>query len=81
VKPKSREFYLKSISIGTIVAFKNSDKLFSGKVIEIKNDKLTVQTKNCSVYYINVNDVAWVKNGTNWPVGIYNALKITRERK
>nr|DAV41955.1 MAG TPA: Protein of unknown function (DUF2642) [Caudoviricetes sp.] len=81
MKPKSREFYLKSISIGTIVAFKNSDKLFSGKVIEIKNDKLTVQTKNCSVYYINVNDVAWVKNGTNWPVGIYNALKITRERK
>ena len=78
MKPKSREFYLKSISIGTIVAFKNSDKLFSGKVIEIKNDKLTVQTKNCSVYYINV---AWVKNGTNWPVGIYNALKITRERK
>ena len=58
MKPKSREFYLKSISIGTIVAFKNSDKLFSGKVIEIKNDKLTVQTKNCSVYYINVNDVA-----------------------
>lgn len=81
MKPKSREFYLKSISIGTIVAFKNSDKLFSGKVIEIKNDKLTVQTKNCSVYYINVNDVTWVKNGTNWPVGIYNALKITRERK
>lgn len=81
MKPKSREFYLKSISIGTIVAFKNSDKLFSGKVIEIKNDKLTVQTKNCSVYYINVNDVVWVKNGTNWPVGIYNALKITRERK
>ena len=81
MKPKSREFYLKSISIGTIVAFKNSDKLFSGKVIEIKNDKLTVQTKNCSVYYVNVNDIAWVKNGTNWPVGIYNALKIIRERK
>lgn len=81
MKPKNRDFYLKSISVGTIVAFKNGDKLFSGKVIDINNSKVTVQTKNCSIYYINLNEIAWVKNGTNWPVGIYNALKISKERK
>ena len=81
MKPKNRDFYLKSISVGNIVAFKNCDKMFSGKVIAIEKAKLTIQTKNGSIYYINVNDVAWVKNGSNWPVGIYNALKLSKEKE
>ena len=74
---KSREFFLSNIAEGNIVAFRVDEKMYSGKIMSIENEQITVQTKNGSVYFIAKSDVVWVKNGTFWPKGIYNALKLS----
>ena len=78
---KDKNWYLSRISIGNIIAFKLNDNIFSGKVIEVNDNDLVIKTKNSSVYYIKKGDVVWVKNGTKWPVGIYNALKHSIKNK
>ena len=75
-----REQFINNISVGNIVAFRINSCMYSAKVIEVRdtNKPLVVQTKNGSILYIDRQDVAWVKNGTHWPTGIYNALKYTK---
>lgn len=77
---KSRETYIENLSIGNIVAFKSKEMMFSGKVVDI-SDKVTIQTLNNSVFYVDKQDIVWVKLGTNWPTGIYNALRYSRSKK
>lgn len=76
---KSREQYIKNIVPGNIVAFKNGTGMYSGKVEAVEGTTYTIRTKNCSVYYIEAEDIVWVKNGTHWPIGIFNALKARKE--
>lgn len=83
---KTREEYLSTLSVGNIVAFKEQDNMFSGKVENIEYDEsfghiITVKTKNGSVYYPHLSEIIWIKNGSHWPKGIYNALKATKNRK
>ena len=75
-----REQFINNISVGNIVAFRSNSCMYSAKVIEVRdaNKPLVVQTKNGSILYVDRQDVAWVKNGTHWPTGIYNALKYTK---
>lgn len=77
MEEKTRDRYISSIQQGNIVAFKHENQMFSGKVIEVKDDSVVVRTKNASVYYIQKDDITWVKNGSKWPSGIYNALKFS----
>ena len=72
----TREFYLSTIEPGTIVAFKVLDHMLSGKVASSDEETYTVITKNGSVYYPKKEEITWVKNGSRWPRGIYNALKL-----
>ena len=76
----TREQFINNISVGNIVAFRSNSGMYSAKVIEVRetNKPLVVQTKNGSILYIDRQDVTWVKNGTHWPAGIYNALKYTK---
>ncbi len=79
---KNRDFYLSQLSVGNIVAFKINESMYSGKVVSIVNGDpviYTVKTKNGSVYYPRHGDIAWIKNGSYWPVGIYNALKESKK--
>lgn len=74
----TRDEYIKSITEGNIIAFKINDNVFSGKIIDVDYEKpnpFVVKTNNGSVYFVAKDDVVWVKNGSKWPVGIYNALK------
>lgn len=74
--PRTREQFINNISVGNIVAFKHAEHIYSAKVISINADTtITAMTKNNSIFYIDRSDVVWVKLGTHWPVGIYNALK------
>ena len=75
-----REQFINNISVGNIVAFRSNSCMYSAKVIEVRdaNKPLVVQTKHGSILYVDRQDVAWVKNGTHWPAGIYNALKYTK---
>ena len=75
-----REQFINNISVGNIVAFRSNSCMYSAKVIEVRdaNKPLVVQTKNGSILYVDRQDVEWVKNGTHWPAGIYNALKYTK---
>ena len=66
---KTREEYLSTLSVGNIVAFKSNE------------DTITIKTKNGSVFYRNRYDIVWIKNGSRWPIGIFNALKATKNRK
>ena len=71
-----REFYLNTIEVGSIIAFVENGKMLSAKVAKIEEETYTVLTKNGSVYYPDKASVVWVKNGSRWPKGIYNALKL-----
>ena len=66
---KTREEYLSTLSVGNIIAFKSNE------------DTITIKTKNGSVFYRNRCDIVWIKNGSRWPIGIFNALKATKNRK
>lgn len=68
------------MQIGNFVAFKNGNEMFSGKVLDI-SDKVAIQTLNNSIFYIDKKDIVWVKNGSHWPIGVYNALKYSRKEK
>ena len=77
---KTKQEYISIICVGNIVAFKIEDLMFSGKVIEVSEDKVTIQTPNNSIFYVERENVVWVKIGTKWPVGIYNALKYSKTK-
>ena len=77
---KSRQSFIDSIVVDNVIAFRINDDMLSGKVIDVEDDRVTVKTKNGSVYYVDKSNITWVKNGSFYPVGIYNALKFT-ERK
>lgn len=77
---KTRQEYLENLQIGNIVAFKVGEHMFSGKVVSFPGMcRITVKTKNGSVYYPDISDVVWIKNGTHWPQGIFNALKESKK--
>lgn len=78
MEKKTREYYLSLLQVGNIIAFRIDDLMFSGKVIEMGIDIHKVQTKNGSIYLVRNNEIAWVKNGSHWPIGIYNALKYSK---
>lgn len=74
----SKEEYINSIEPGNIIAFKVNDSLMSGKVVSVdyeKHNPFVVSTNNASIYFVSKENVVWVKNGSKWPVGIFNALK------
>lgn len=75
---RTREQYIDNIVLKNIVAFKNQEQMFSGMVIEINGNTFTLRTKNGSIFYVDKADIVWVKNGTHWPVGIFNALKYSK---
>lgn len=77
---KTKQEYISNICVGNIVAFKREDLMFSGKVIGVSEDKITIQTPNNSIFYVERENVVWVKIGTKWPVGIYNALKYSKTK-
>ena len=76
---EARKKYLDSLSVDNIVAFKNGNNVFSGKVIEIVGKYATIQTPNGSIYYVSKQDISWIKNGSHWPTGIFNALKRSKK--
>lgn len=72
---KTKQSYLENLKPGQIIAFKNREKMLTAKVIEIEDHTVCVETRNGSKYFIQLEDVSWVKTGSRWPSGIYNALK------
>ena len=79
---KTRDSFISNIQVGNIVAFKIGENMYSGKIESISNAEevtFTIKTKNCSVYYVGKHDIIWVKNGSRWPVGIFNALKESKK--
>ena len=75
-----RENYIENLEIGRIIAFNISGRMMTGMVAEINEEQsekiYTIKTKNNSVYYITASDIVWVKTGSRFPKGIYNALKL-----
>lgn len=79
---KTKEYFISNMKVGNVVAFvihtREGNKMLSGRVISISKDIVTVNTKNGSIFYPSKSDVVWVKTGSFWPVGIYNALRYER---
>lgn len=78
----TREEYLNTVEVNSVVAFRMGDAVFSGKIISIdweRPNPFVAKTNNGSVYFVSKQDIMWVKNGSKWPVGIYNALKYQNE--
>ena len=84
-----RENIIANIKIGNIIAFVYEDIrgkiMLSGKVVGIleSESEMTyqVQTNNGSIFIVGPKMVKWVKLGSRWPIGIYNALKTGYIRK
>lgn len=77
---RTRGHYIDNLQPGNIIAFRIQEDMFSGKVIEINDFDVVVKTKNGSVYNPTKDDIAWIKNGSHWPVGIFKALKYSRNK-
>lgn len=79
-RTKSREEYIKNICPGNIVAFNSGEYMFSGRVIDFSpTNRVVIKTRNGSVFFVERNDIVWVKTGSKWPLGIYNALKLKQK--
>lgn len=78
---KTKDEYIRKISIGTIVAFRvivrGIEKVKSAAVIEINEDKkfYRVMNKAGFEFVIDESELVWVKTGKRWPRGVYNLLK------
>lgn len=76
---RTREYFVENMQVGNVVAFTvdspTGPKMLSGRVIQIATDKVTIRTKNASIFYPKKDQIVWVRTGTKWPLGIYNALK------
>lgn len=73
-KCNQRKDFLQKVKIGSVIAFKQDDRIVSGKVIELRPNQFVVRTKSCCIYFVDHKDFVWLKLGTHWPLGIYNAL-------
>lgn len=82
-RTKVREEILDNIKPGSIIAFNvkypNSSIMLSGKVQELIYNEVEmqykVQTHNGSIFFVKRSLVVWLKTGSKWPLGVYNALK------
>lgn len=78
-KPKTREYFIENMKPGNVIAFNQGSRMLSGKVQQIDDEKVTVKTKNGSVFFPLKKDIVWVLTGSHWPVGIYNALRCNKK--
>lgn len=81
---RTKQSYINSLEPDQLVAFKHGDRLISAKVAEVNKEadevtSILVVTKNGSRYVVKPEDISWVKTGSRWPAGIYNALKANRK--
>lgn len=72
---KTKGDYINNIEVGILIAFKVQDRMVSAKVIQVNENDVKVETKNGSIYFVGKESIAWVKTGSRWPSGIYNALR------
>ena len=81
---KIKDDYINNVEKDMLVAFTNDDKMLAAMVKEVKYDErgvvteVKVVTKNGSIYRVPKDNVVWVKTGSRWPAGIFNALKESR---
>ena len=73
-KQKSKQ-YCENAKIGTIVAFRIANNVFSGKIDEIHRKHFVIICINGIKYTIEKNNILWYKTGKRWPKKIYNLLK------
>lgn len=66
--------YERNAKIGVLVAFYAGNRMYSGKIIEIHEERFRIETKRGVRYLINKSDVAWYKTGRRWPRGVYEEL-------
>lgn len=71
---KKREDYIKELRSGYIIAYKNEKGMYTGKVMSVYENEVVIQTVNKSIYTIDKQDITWIKLGSRWPTGIFNAL-------
>ena len=74
--------YVNAVESGQLIAFTNEDRMLSAKVIQVVRNtdthdvvKVKVRTLNGSIYYVKAEKIVWIKSGTRWPTGVFNALK------
>lgn len=76
-----KEDFIKKVKVGSTIAFTQDDLVLSGKVIEIRNNLFVVRTKTYSIFFVKPQDFVWLKVGSRWPTGIYNALHYKPAKK
>ena len=75
-KENPKQHYIKNLVIGQLIAFEiPKNKMIAGKITEIKNEHVRVQTKNGVYWNVRKDEIKWIKTGERWPKGIYQAFK------
>ena len=68
--------YLEKLQTGMVISFNVSpNKMLSGKVIQINDNYIEVETRKGTKFKVEKQDITWVKTGQRWPKGIYLKLK------
>lgn len=73
-----RHSYIDSAQVGSIVAFRQSSfSVKSAKIVKksTRDRKFLVRTKYGSEFFIDFDDVVWVKTANWWPKWVFNLLK------
>lgn len=77
--------YIKTISVGTLVAFKeNSGRLNTAAVqnVSFKRNQLKLVTRYGKEFIVSFDDVIWVRTSERWPRFVLDILKSQqRERQ
>ena len=78
----AKQVYLKNAEEGVIIAFKNhlTNRVKSAKILlnDCIGEVMRVETAYGKVFTVPYSEILWVKTGTRWPFGVYNALKGVR---
>jgi preprotein translocase subunit YajC len=70
------KMYLEKLQIGMVISFNvSTNKMLSGKIIQINDENVEVETRKGTKFKVLKNDITWVKTGQRWPKGIYEKLK------
>lgn len=77
---KTKQDFLAKVQVGSLIAFRIGEDVYSGKVIEVRPTQFIVRTKSCSIFFVDYQDFIWLKTGTKWPEGIYNALRYRAQK-
>ena len=56
---KTKQDFLAKVQVGSLIAFRIGEDVYSGKVIEVRPAQFIVRTKSCSIFFVEKMVLFW----------------------